>query len=121
MADWAISPTTETDWQLDPDDFARRLLDHWPEAVAEPSDRSKRAIEFTVPVGDGSQVEGYLAKSGKAVWFDGDVAPAAEVAAWLREQVPADQELSFYDQAYEVVVPLTPGVTPDEIVAAATG
>jgi hypothetical protein len=121
MADWAISPTTETDWQLDPDDFARRLLDHWPEAVAEPSDRSKRAIEFTVPVGDGSQVEGYLANSRKAVWFDGDVAPAAAVAAWLREQVPADQELSFYDQAYEVVVPLTPGVTPDEIVAAATG
>jgi hypothetical protein len=121
MADWAVSPTTETDWQLDPDDFARRLQDRWPEAVVEPADRGNRAIEFTVPVGDGSQVEGYLARNGKAVWFDGDVAPAAEVASWLREQVPADQELSFYDQAYEVVVPLRPGTTRDAIVAAATG
>ena len=121
MSDWAVSPSAETDRQMDPDDFARRLQERWPEAIVEPSDRSTRTIEFIVPVGDDSQVGGYLAKSRKAAWFDGDVAPAAEVAAWLREQVPADQELSFYDQAYEVVVPLRPGITPDEIVAAATG
>jgi len=121
VTDWAVSPTAEADRQIDPDDFARRLQERWPEAIVEPSDQSNRTIEFIVPVGDDSQVGGYLAERRKAAWFDGDVARAAEVAAWLREQVPADQELSFYDHGYEVVVPLRPGVTPDEIVAAATG
>lgn len=121
MADWAVSPTADTAWQLDAGDFIRRLRERWPDASAEPSERGNRLADFTVPLEDGSTVEGYLARSGNALWMDGAAEPAAVVAAWLREQAPADQELMFYDQAYEVTVPLTPGITAGEIAAAASG
>ena len=41
------------------------------------------------------------------------------LAAWLRELAPDSQELTFYDQSYEVVIPLPPGVAAGEIVGAA--
>lgn len=119
MADWAISPTEETDWRFEPDDFARRLSDRWPDAETESTEYGNRAVEFTVPLDGGETVEGYLAKTGDVVWLDGAVEPAAQIAAWVREQVPGEQELSFYDQAYEAVVPLRPGIAADEIAAAA--
>jgi hypothetical protein len=121
MADWAISPTAETDWQFDPDDFAERLLGRWPKSVTRATDYGNRAVEFTASLDDGRSVDGYLAKTRDTVWLDGDVEPAAEIAAWVREQAPDDQELSFYDQAYEAVVPLPPGITAADIATAAVG
>jgi hypothetical protein len=119
MADWAISPTAETDWQFEPEDFARRLRERWPDAATKSTDYGNRVVEFTVRLEGGVTAEGYLAKTNDTVWLEGAPEPAAQIAAWVRQQVPDDQELSFYDQAYEAVVPLPPGITADEIAAAA--
>lgn len=119
MADWAVSPTQETDWELDPDDFGRALAERFPGAASERVERGNRLIEFTVPLEGGAAAEGYVATDRKGIWVDGPVEGAAVLAAWLREQAPEGQELTFYDQSFEVVVPLPPGVTAAEIFAAA--
>ena len=119
MADWAVSPTEQTDWQIEPDDFARALQERFPGAVTDRVERSNALIEFTVPIGDDATAEGYLAMDQKGIWVDGPVEDAAELAVWLREWTPDDQELALYDQSLEVMIPLEPGATAAEIVAAA--
>lgn len=121
MADWAISPTQQTDWQLDPDEFERALGERFPGAETERVERYGQLIGFTVPLGGGTAAAGYLAMDRKGVWVDGGVESAAPLAEWLRERTPESQELALYDQALEVVVPLEPGATAAGIVAAAQG
>ncbi|MCP9490705.1 MAG: hypothetical protein MSC31_12620 [Solirubrobacteraceae bacterium MAG38_C4-C5] len=121
MSDWLVSPSSETDWRLDPDEFVEHLHERWPEASVErldDADVAVGALDFTVPLGNGQGVWGTLHKDGQAVGLNGDVPACAEPAAWLREIVSTDQELIFWDQGYEVVVPLTPGITPAGIDAA---
>ena len=119
MADWAISPTEQTDWTLEPDDFARALEERFPGAVINRTERANRLLEFTAPLDGGATAEGYLAMDQKGIWVDGPVEGAAELAAWLRERTPESQELALYDQSLEVMIPLKPGVTAADIVAAA--
>jgi hypothetical protein len=119
MADWAVSPTEQTDWQIEPQDFVRALEERFPGTVSSRVERSNQLIEFTVPLERDATAEGYLAMDQKGIWVDGPVEGAAELAAWLRDTTPAHQELAFYDQSLEVMIPLKPGVTPAEIVAAA--
>ena len=120
MADWAISPTQQTEWQLDPDEFEGALRERFPGAETERVERYGQLIAFTVPLGGGTAT-GYLAMDRKGVWVDGGVESAAPLAEWLRERTPASQELALYDQSLEVVVPLEPGATAAGIVAAAQG
>jgi hypothetical protein len=119
MADWAVSPTQETDWELDPDEFERALEERFPGAESKRVERGNRLTEFTVPLEAGATAEGYLPTDRKGIWVDGPVEGAAVLAAWLRELAPDSQELTFYDQSYEVVIPLAPGVAAGEIVGAA--
>ena len=121
MSDFLVSPPRETSWRMAPDDFAARMQDRWPDAdvriLSEPD--AWAALRFEVQPGDSMPtVDGHLAHDGQVVGLDGDVPETAAIAAWLREIVPEEQELIYWDQGYEVDVPLTEGITPDDIVAA---
>ena len=80
---------------------------------------SLAAVSFEVPVEGENPPRGELMGDGQAVGLEGGLRESAEVAAWIRDLVPSEQELIFYDQGYHFHVPLTDGKTPDEIVAAA--
>jgi hypothetical protein len=118
VSDLLISPSRETDWRLDPDEFIRLLRDRWRDAEITEFDDPEflAALDFRVKL-DGRQVDGNLSRDGQVVGLDGDIPEAAEFAAWLRSVVPPDQELIFYDQGYHFDVPLRPDITPEEIVA----
>jgi hypothetical protein len=119
MSDFLVSPSQETAWSIDPEEFEEQLRERWPDAEVWPGDPdSQRALTFELPsVGD-VPPRGRLMRDGQVVGLDGDVPESAEVASWFREVVPAQQELVFWDQGYSFHVPLTEGITRDEIVAA---
>ncbi len=118
MSDLLVSPSSDTDWRFDPDEFVRLLGERWPDAQVTTFDDPDflSALDFRVELGDGRHVEGNLSRDGQVIGLDGDVPEAAEVAAWVRSVVPQDQELIFWDQGYNFDVPLTEGIEPTEIV-----
>jgi hypothetical protein len=120
MSDFLVSPSKETSWRLEPREFAERVHERWPEARVSILDEPDAwaAMRFAIPFDDGVELDAHLANDGQVVGFDGDLRESAAVAAWVRELVPADQELLFYDEGFAVDVPLTAGITRDEIVAA---
>jgi hypothetical protein len=119
VSDLLVSPSRETDWRLAPDEFVDLLRDRWPDAEITEFDDPDflAALDFRVTLDDGTIVDGNLSRDGQVVGLDGDIPETAEVAAWVRSVVPAEQELIYYDQGYHFDVPLTPGVTAPEIVA----
>jgi hypothetical protein len=122
VSDFLISPPARTDWRFDEEQFAGLLRRRWPDAEITPlGDEYHAAFDFTVRGPDGRRIDGSLASGGQAVWVRGDVPDGAEIAAWVRTQVPSRQDLIFYDQGYSFHVPLHEGVTPEEIAAAAGG
>jgi hypothetical protein len=119
MSDFLVSPSQETSWRIDPEEFETHLRERWPDAEVWPGDPdSQRALTFELPSLGEVPPRGRLMRDGQVVGLDGDVPESAEVASWFREVVPAQQELVFWDQEYSFHVPLTEGVTRDEIVAA---
>jgi hypothetical protein len=120
VSDFLVSPSAETSWRLEPGEFAQRVHERWPGARVSILDKPDAwaAVRFAIPFEGGTELDGHLANDGQALGFDGDLPESATVAVWVRELVPPEQELLFYDQGYEVDVPLTEGITRDEIVAA---
>lgn len=121
MSDFLVSPPSETEWRIDPEEFVARLQERWPDArlsIHEP-DSSLAALTFEVPVEGEYPPRGELMRDGQVVGLEGGLRESAEVAAWMREIVPLEQALIFWDQGYHFHVPLTEGTTPDAIVAAA--
>ena len=113
-----MSPSQETDWRFEPDEFVRLLRDRWPNAEVTEFDDPEflAALDFRVTLDDGTRVDGNLSRNGQAVGLDGDIPETAEFAAWIRSVVPPARELLFYDQGFHFDVPLTPGITPQDIV-----
>jgi hypothetical protein len=120
VSDLLVSPSKETDWRFDPDEFERLLRERWPAVEVTRFDDPDflTALDFRVLLDDGTKVDGNLGRDGQVVGLDGDIPESAEVAAWVRSVVPADQELIFWDQGYSFDVPLTEGIQPEQIVAA---
>ncbi|MBE2314956.1 hypothetical protein DVA67_003155 [Solirubrobacter sp. CPCC 204708] len=118
MSTFLVSPSSDTPWSLDPEAFALRLKARWPEIEVRELEDSLNALSFRVPVDGDYPPLGHLMSDGQAVTLEGGLAESAEVAAWMREIVEPEQELLFYDEGYSFDVPLRPGITRDEIVAA---
>jgi hypothetical protein len=120
VSDLLVSPSRETDWRFDPDDFERLLRERWPDAEVKRFEDPGflTALDFRVRLEDGRAVDGNLGRDGQIVGLDGDIPESAEVAAWVRSVVPSQQELIFWDQGYSFDVPLTEGIRPEQIVAA---
>jgi hypothetical protein len=121
MSGFLVSPSIETEWRLDPEEFESRLRTDWPHAdvsTAETPD-SIAAVQFVVPLE--VRLDGRFWRNGQVLELQGRPEESAELAAWFRRIVPPEQELLFYDDGYEVHVQLTEGTTPSDIVAAAEG
>jgi hypothetical protein len=121
VSGFLVSPSVETDWRLDPDEFETRLRADWPEADVSPVEtpESIAAVQFVVPLEE--RLDGRFWRNGQVLELQGRPEESAELAAWFRRIVPAEQELLFYDQGYEVHLPLTEETTASDIVTAAEG
>jgi hypothetical protein len=121
VSDFLVSPPAETAWQFDADDFEARLRERWPEAeVSDLEDITARALRrFEIPLSGPVELVGHLMADRQVLGLEGTLEDSAAVAEWARSIVPAGQQLIFLDQGYSFHVPLTEGITRDEIVAAA--
>ena len=83
MESYFVSPPDETNWHIDPDDFAARPRARWPDAQVRKVTNPMRTdtVDFVIHVG-------HLDQRGQAVVIEGSPRAAAEVAAWFRRQVP---------------------------------
>lgn len=116
MASFLISPPEETEWSMDPSDFAARLEASWPDADVRWVDDPVRthALDFVIEI-DGEPVDGGIHRDGQAIGLEGDPDACAKAATWFRGQVPPEQPLIFYDQGYQDHVELRADTTADEI------
>ena len=122
MSDYLVSPPSETEWGIDPQEFIARLRARWPDAqVSTHDDDSLAAVTAELPIAGDYPPRAILMKDRQVVGLEGGLRESAEVAVWMREIVPAEQDLIFLDQGYHFHVPLTEHTTPDELVAAASG
>jgi hypothetical protein len=122
VSDFLVSPSQETDWRIEPDEFVARLRERWPDAqVTTHEPGSLAAVTFELELAGSYPPRGELMSDGQVVGLEGGLRESAEVAGWVREIVPPEQELIFYDQGYHFHVPLTEGITAGEIAAAAEG
>jgi hypothetical protein len=119
VTDFLVSPSRNTSWRMNPDEFASRLRERWAQAeVTEEDEDLLSALRFVIPFEDGRTLTGYLMRDGQVVELNGDVSASAETAVWVRQLVPDEQELIFWDEGYNVDVPLTEGIRPGDIVSA---
>jgi hypothetical protein len=122
VSDFLVTPPAETEWRFDPHEFASRLAERWPDAeIADVShlDIGSQVRFKMAPYEGAYSVLGHLADGGQRIGLEGGLEESAAVAEWARGVVPLEQELIFWDQGYSFDVPLTEGITRDEIVAAA--
>lgn len=115
---YLVSPPSEAAWFLAPEVLASRMGESWPEAVVEVVTNPSRpyVLDFELRTG-GAWVTGSFGREGQVMVLEGDVVACAEVAAWYRRQVPADQQLVFYDEGYAQCVWLEGQPDPLEIAA----
>lgn len=111
-----VSPRKETDWRIPAASFAERVAADWPgsEVGTVDSPESNRSVEWVTTI-DGLRIDGSLDKAGQAGHLDGDIDACAQFALWVRSQVPPDQELIFYDEAFSVDVPISSSSTAEEL------
>ncbi len=101
-----ISPPDETSWEFDPDEFRERLSE-WQDIrfreIGDPA--SMTSCEWSMPMRFG-ELFGSLDHAGQVVHLDGFLGDCALFALWLRDLVPPDIELLFYDEDYSADVAL---------------
>lgn len=117
MADYFISPKEKTDLHLEPADFADAIVRSWPGETHQLVEDGKGpyGLRWTVPMRY-RRLDGALNRAGQSVVLDGDVRDAAEFARWVRQQVPSQYPLFFYDEGYSADVPLTGGTSVEEVI-----
>jgi len=114
---YLVSPPDKTHWNLDTADFLSRLIEQWPSARV----RRNNDLNFTpswkmeMP---GGTLEGEFNPRCSGIALDGDLEDCATFALWFRSLVPAMQPLLFYDDCFNVDVPLTPETTAADLIAA---
>ena len=103
-----ISSPDETSWDFDATWFSEQLR-RW-EGVEQktpdaPSYLPNNALEWTVPMRFGT-LFGALDHTEQVIHLDGFLGDCALFALWLRQIVPHDVELLFYDEDYSADVAL---------------
>ena len=69
----------------------------------------------------GGVLEGMFNRNYSGISVDGDFDDCAAFALWFRSLVPPQQPLLFYDQGFNVDVPLTAETTIQDLRAAFDG
>ena len=113
-----ISPPDETSWEFDVEVFRERLSE-WQDITFRSSvDPSGiNVIEWSMPLRFG-ELYGALDHSAQVVHLDGFLGDCALFALWLRDLVPPDVELLFYDENYSADVALLTFTCESDLVRA---
>jgi len=147
MADYYVSPPTESDLRIDSDRFAELLTIQWPgvhiDFIADPT--RNHALEWSLSLHDmvaldrslnrfvadptddhalewslalhDIALDGSLNRRGQVICLDGDVRVCAPFALWVRSVVSDDNILIFYDEGYSAHITLQEDVTVEHIAA----
>ena len=116
MSKFFISPITNTDLDVSPENLKMALVARWPGARIEDISEGNRLFTwvFVAPHG---LLDGYLNRKRQVVVLEGDVRDCAEFAQWYRSLVDAQYELSFYDDSYSNSIPVTGNTAIGELVS----
>jgi hypothetical protein len=117
---YIVSPAEKPEtWSMPNDAFVTDLRRRWPDVEVTPVEDPSRfhGIEWRIQVGE-RKVEGALSRDGRALILEGDIEDVADIAVWFRSLVPEGQPLLFYDEGYNVDVPLSQKTEASEIVRA---
>lgn len=115
---YVISPPEATDWSVDQQTVVGLLQRGWPGiAVEVDGGLPTRDVVWQITLPEG-ELEGSQDREGQAHYLNGPIETLARYAAWWRAQVPPTQPLVLYDETYTTVVPVNPGMTAEDILAA---
>ena len=113
-----ISPPDETSWEFDLSEFESRLSEWQDIEIRHPRDPTNtNGVEWIVTLRFG-KVFGALDRDGQLVHLDGFLGDCALFALWLRNLVPPDIELLFYDESYSNDVALLSFTRESDLVRA---
>ncbi len=116
MSAFLICTPSETDWRISPEDLERLAREHWSDVEASQSDDPDRPHPTHLVIrGHGPTIIAGLHRDGSTLFVEGDVDQAVAVARWFRRQVPPDQQLIFFDEAYTTQVDLGPETTAEQL------
>lgn len=112
-----IASPEESDWKIDPEEFARLFKEAWPGVdiiwVKDPG----VAFDFAME-GKHEPMYGSFHRSGDAFVIDQGAMPdRAELMVWFRSLVPPSQPLVFCDEGGGAYTDFAPGMTVDDILA----
>src|SRR5262249_50053504 len=116
--DYLVSSPIKTKWKLEASEFVARLMDRWPSAKVRrlTSDFNfSHAWEIEMP---GGTLKGEFNPGLSGIAIDGDLGDCAALALWFRSLVPPAVPLLFYDDCFNVDVPLTHRTTAADLIAA---
>ena len=122
MSSYFISPQADTGFRLSSEELERMLTARWPDVrltrVTDPERRFVLEFEY----GRGADLlSGMLNRKGTSIVLDGSLERCAEFAAWFGGTVNPLFGLTFYDEGYTTVVPLTDNPPAPRIVEAFVG
>jgi len=112
-----VSPPDETSWAYDVDAFREQLGNWTGVQFRDAPDASVHSLEWNMPLRFGD-VFGSLDASGQVIHLDGFLGDCALFALWLRNIVPVDVELLFYDESYSADVALLSFTQESDLVRA---
>lgn len=119
--EYLITPPEDTDWKINLSDFAKNLLNQWPDVeIRQVTDSDDfYVLEWSIKVsGLGQRLDGALHRDGQGISLDGYLEDCARFALWFRSLVLSRQKLIFYDQGYNYNLALQQETTESEIMAA---
>ncbi|HTD57682.1 MAG TPA: hypothetical protein VK672_02205 [Solirubrobacteraceae bacterium] len=119
---YVISPPDHSDWQFPRDRLIERLQHDWAGATIRGPDGNEatRDVVWSYASPEG-QLEGSQDRAGRVQYLNGPVSLIAEYALWWRHQVAEEQPLILYDESYTTVIPLTEGLSKEQVISALQG
>jgi hypothetical protein len=104
-----------SDWRFSVEEFTRRLLARWPDAVfRESNPESISCFEFELPMAH-STLHGAMHRDGECIPFSADIRDVAEFSLWSRSFVPETERLHFCDEGVSGQLDLRPDTSPSDI------
>src|SRR5215467_12484532 len=108
---YLASAPFKTGWKMETSQFRAGLAKRWPAAEIHDGEfGSPFPLEWEIQMPSGLLM-GYFSDDPLGISIDGDFDDCAAVALWFRSLVPASQPLLFYDDCFNVDVPLTSETT----------
>ncbi|HEY6969380.1 MAG TPA: hypothetical protein VJA94_09250 [Candidatus Angelobacter sp.] len=115
---YLASAPVKTGWKMQPSQFASSLIQDWPAAkIRDHTFAFPFALDWEIEM-PGGLLLGDFSDDPLGISVDGAFDDCAAFAVWFRSLVPPQQPLLFYDQGFNVDVPLTSKTTVEDLRAA---